>query len=112
LKATLALAPPRWATATNALARQRAGFPSSSSSGTRPLKFQNTKSSPVWATICVLPVTMSWTKRGRRLDETTAGAGFGLAIALDLAQLYRGSLELTRSDLGGLCATLDLPAPS
>jgi signal transduction histidine kinase len=51
-------------------------------------------------------------QRGRRLDETTAGAGLGLAIALDLAQLYRGSLALTRSDLGGLCATLDLPAPS
>jgi hypothetical protein len=31
---------------------------------------------------------------------------------LDMAQLYRGSLALTRSDLGGLCATLDLPAPS
>jgi signal transduction histidine kinase len=48
--------------------------------------------------------------RGRRLDETTAGAGLGLAIVCDLAELYRGSLELTRSDLGGLCATLELPA--
>ena len=33
--------------------------------------------------------------RGRRLDETTAGAGLGLAIVRDLAELYRGSLELT-----------------
>ena len=49
-------------------------------------------------------------QRGRRLDETTAGAGLGLAIVRDLAELYRGSLELTRSDLGGLCATLELPA--
>ena len=48
--------------------------------------------------------------RGRRLDETTAGAGLGLAIVRDLAELYRGSLRLTGSDLGGLCATLDLPA--
>ena len=49
-------------------------------------------------------------QRGRRLDETTAGAGLGLAIVRDLAELYRGSLELRRSDLGGLCATLELPA--
>jgi signal transduction histidine kinase len=48
--------------------------------------------------------------RGRRLDETTAGAGLGLAIVRDLAELYRGSLRLTGSDLGGLYATLDLPA--
>lgn len=50
--------------------------------------------------------------RGRRLDETTAGAGLGLAIVRDLAELYRGSLELARSDLGGLRATLNLPAAS
>ena len=50
--------------------------------------------------------------RGRRLDETTAGAGLGLAIVADLAELYRASLALSRSDLGGLCATLDLPAAS
>lgn len=48
--------------------------------------------------------------RGRRLDESKSGAGLGLAIVSDLAELYRGSLELTHSDLGGLCAVLDLPA--
>jgi signal transduction histidine kinase len=48
--------------------------------------------------------------RGRRLDETTAGAGLGLAIVRDLAELYRGSLELRGSDLGGLRAILELPA--
>jgi signal transduction histidine kinase len=48
--------------------------------------------------------------RGRRLDEATVGTGLGLAIVRDLAELYHGSLELTRSGLGGLRATLDLPA--
>jgi signal transduction histidine kinase len=48
--------------------------------------------------------------RGRQLDEATTGAGLGLAIVGDVAELYRGSLELRSSDLGGLCATLELPA--
>jgi signal transduction histidine kinase len=48
--------------------------------------------------------------RGRRLDEATAGTGLGLAIVRDVAELYRGSLALSRSALGGLLATLDLPA--
>jgi signal transduction histidine kinase len=48
--------------------------------------------------------------RGRRLDEATAGAGLGLAIVHDLAELYHGSLELTGAGLGGLRATLHLPA--
>ncbi len=49
-------------------------------------------------------------KRGIRLDETKPGSGLGLSIVLELAQSYRGSLELTRSVHGGVCATLDLPA--
>jgi signal transduction histidine kinase len=48
--------------------------------------------------------------RGRRLDESKSGAGLGLAIVGDLAGLYRGSLELKGSDLGGLRAMLELPA--
>lgn len=48
--------------------------------------------------------------RGRRLDEATTGTGLGLGIVRDLAELYRGSLDLGRSDLGGLRATLELPA--
>jgi signal transduction histidine kinase len=48
--------------------------------------------------------------RGRRLDESAAGTGLGLAIVRELAELYRGSLALTGSALGGLLATLDLPA--
>jgi signal transduction histidine kinase len=49
-------------------------------------------------------------ERGRRLDESLPGSGLGLAIAADLAQLYGGSLELGQSALGGLAATLELPA--
>lgn len=49
--------------------------------------------------------------RGGRLDEHGAsGSGLGLAIVADLAALHGGSLRLERSGLGGLAATLDLPA--
>jgi signal transduction histidine kinase len=51
-------------------------------------------------------------KRGQRLDETKPGSGLGLSIVTDLAVLYRGSLELAQSPLGGLRATLDLPGDS
>lgn len=50
--------------------------------------------------------------RGRRWDETQAGTGFGLAIARDLVEAYRGSLALDRSELGGLRITLTFPAPA
>lgn len=48
-------------------------------------------------------------KRGRRLDETKPGSGLGLSIVSDLAALYRGSLSLESSPLGGLRAVLELP---
>ena len=48
-------------------------------------------------------------KRGRRLDETKPGSGLGLSIVSDLAALYRGSLTLDRSPMGGLRAILNLP---
>lgn len=48
-------------------------------------------------------------KRGRRLDETKPGSGLGLSIVSDLAVLYRGSLRLDASPLGGLRAVLELP---
>jgi signal transduction histidine kinase len=48
-------------------------------------------------------------KRGQRLDETKPGSGLGLSIVADLAALYRGSLKLAQSPLGGLRAMLDLP---
>lgn len=49
-------------------------------------------------------------RRGRRLDEEAPGNGLGLDIVQDLAGLCRGALTLDRSPLGGLRATLDLPA--
>ncbi|RDI58739.1 sensor histidine kinase [Microvirga subterranea] len=48
-------------------------------------------------------------KRGRRLDETKPGSGLGLSIVSDLAALYRGSLSLEASPMGGLRAVLELP---
>ena len=49
-------------------------------------------------------------KRGRRLDESVPGSGLGLAIVHDLAALYGGRLGLDSSPLGGVRATLVLPA--
>lgn len=51
-------------------------------------------------------------KRGLRLDETKPGSGLGLSIVTDLAQSYRGALELAASPHGGLSARLSLPAAS
>lgn len=48
--------------------------------------------------------------RGRRLDESAPGHGFGLPIAQELAELYGGGLELGRAELGGLAVRLTLPA--
>jgi signal transduction histidine kinase len=47
---------------------------------------------------------------GHKLDENAPGYGFGLPITRELAELYGGGLELCRSDLGGVKATLRLPA--
>lgn len=49
-------------------------------------------------------------RRGARLDETTPGSGLGLAIVADLVKEYGGTLALGRSGLGGLKATVRLPA--
>ena len=49
-------------------------------------------------------------RRGVRADEQVPGTGLGLAIVDDLARLYGGGLALAESSLGGLLATLDLPA--
>jgi signal transduction histidine kinase len=49
-------------------------------------------------------------KRGVRADERVEGTGLGLAIVRDLAEIYGGSIELSRAPLGGLRARLQLPA--
>jgi signal transduction histidine kinase len=49
-------------------------------------------------------------KRGRRLDETKPGSGLGLSIVAETAAMYSGSVKLEDSTLGGLKATLRLPA--
>ena len=49
-------------------------------------------------------------ERGVRLDEAMPGTGLGLAIVADLAALHGGSLDLGRSEVGGLRAALRLPA--
>ena len=48
--------------------------------------------------------------RGVRLDSTGTGAGLGLAIAQDIVVAYGGQLELSASSLGGLQASIVLPA--
>jgi signal transduction histidine kinase len=49
-------------------------------------------------------------KRGRRLDETKPGTGLGLSIVSEIAREYQGTLALDRGEMGGLRATLVLPA--
>lgn len=49
-------------------------------------------------------------ERGRRLDERVPGTGLGLAIVRDIVEMYGGKARLERSELGGLCAVLCLPA--
>jgi signal transduction histidine kinase len=46
---------------------------------------------------------------GRRLDEATPGSGFGLSITRELAELYGGSITLSRAEMGGLRVVLVLP---
>jgi signal transduction histidine kinase len=48
--------------------------------------------------------------RGARLDEERSGSGLGLSIVNDLVRIYGGTLTLTRSGLGGLRVSADLPA--
>lgn len=48
-------------------------------------------------------------KRGKRLDESKPGTGLGLSIVAELVGEYGGTIELSDSDLGGLCVTLTLP---
>lgn len=40
-------------------------------------------------------------RRGKRADESVPGQGIGLAVVRETVELYRGSLDVGRSDLGG-----------
>jgi signal transduction histidine kinase len=48
-------------------------------------------------------------QRGVRADETAPGSGLGLAIVRDIAEIYRGSISLEASPMGGARARLSLP---
>jgi len=48
-------------------------------------------------------------QRGTRLDESTPGHGIGLAIVKEIAESYRGTLEIGRSALGGAEFRILLP---
>jgi signal transduction histidine kinase len=48
-------------------------------------------------------------KRGVRLDEKLPGSGIGLAIVSDLAEVYGLTLDVRRSDLGGLAVEVSMP---
>lgn len=49
-------------------------------------------------------------KRGSRLDETTPGHGFGLAMAADMVKEYQGDISFGRSsNLGGFRVRIRLP---
>ncbi len=46
--------------------------------------------------------------RGMRLDERSMGQGIGLSVVRELVEIYRGSIELSESPLGGACVTVRL----
>jgi len=48
-------------------------------------------------------------QRGVRADEAAPGSGLGLAIVRDIAEIYRGSISLAGSPMGGARACLSLP---
>ena len=48
--------------------------------------------------------------RGVRADEGAPGSGLGLSIVRDLADAYGGTVTLDASPLGGVRASLTLPA--
>jgi signal transduction histidine kinase len=49
-------------------------------------------------------------QRGERADTSVPGSGLGLAIVSDIIEVYQGRIEIGRSPLGGLAATVTLAA--
>jgi signal transduction histidine kinase len=49
-------------------------------------------------------------QRGQRLDESSRGTGFGMAIAGEILALNKGEMILERSDAGGLAVRMVLPS--
>ena len=47
-------------------------------------------------------------QRGARADETAPGHGLGLSIVNNIVKAYRGTLNIQRSELGGVCVELQL----
>jgi two-component system, OmpR family, sensor histidine kinase PhoQ len=47
-------------------------------------------------------------ERGTRLDERASGQGIGLSVVRELAELYRGTVEISDSPLGGARVTVQL----
>ena len=47
-------------------------------------------------------------ERGTRLDERASGQGIGLSVVRELAELYRGTVEIADSHLGGARITVQL----
>ncbi|MEM9329974.1 MAG: HAMP domain-containing sensor histidine kinase [Pseudomonadota bacterium] len=48
-------------------------------------------------------------RRGGRIDEGKSGWGLGLSIVTDIVEEYSGVFELSRSQMGGLKASITLP---
>jgi len=49
-------------------------------------------------------------QRGGRVDQAIPGQGIGLSVVVDIVEAYKGTLSVTRSDLGGAAITVDFPA--
>ena len=47
-------------------------------------------------------------QRGKRVDESVPGQGIGLAVVRETVELYRGTLDVGRSELGGAELRLEL----
>ncbi len=56
-----------------------------------------------------VPLREAILERGVRADTQQSGHGIGLAVAVDLAENYLGTLELSKSALGGALVRVQLP---